>query len=139
MAENPDRVLPAEVPVRLKCYLVGAGVRGQVSNIAEIALVVGRKGSSPFESPEQGWEEADRQAAALARLLDVAGPTCEVPERILSGSPAPEPPDNRIIKLLEAVRNRDREGVKQYTTQLDAWYELMSEEAVDPNASAKTA
>jgi hypothetical protein len=138
MAANPDRVLPRDVPPRLKCFFVGAGVRGRIHNIGEIALLVGRKAASPFTSPEEGWQRADQEATALAKLLDTAGPECEVPERILSGSPAPEPPDNRIVKLLEAVRSRDREGVRQYTEQFDNWYEIMSEEAANPDAAAKT-
>jgi hypothetical protein len=133
-----DRVLPRDVPVPLKCFLIGAGIRGRLCNLSELVTILGQKRLSAFDTPEEGWAAADREAAALTRLLDLAGPDCQVPERVLSATPAPAPPDERLMKLVEGVRNRDREAVRAKLLEFDAWYELMSEEAADANASAKT-
>jgi hypothetical protein len=138
-APNPDRILPRDVPDRLKCYLIGAGVRGRLCNLSELVGILGQKRLSAFETPEDGWRAAEGEAAALARLLDQAGPACEVPERVLSGTPAPAPPDERIVLLLNAVRDRNREQLRTSLAQFDAWYELMSEEATNPEAAARTA
>lgn len=137
-APNPDRVMPVEVPDLLKCYLIGAGVRGRLCNLSELVGILGQKKLSAFDTPEEGWQAADREATKLAELLEQAGPTCGVPERILSGTPAPAEPDARITGLMNAVRDRDRQALKTSLLQFDNWYEILAEEAVDPAASAKT-
>lgn len=134
----PDgRVLPTDVPPKLKCYLIGAGVRGRLCNLSELVGILGQKKLSAFDTPDQGWQAADGEAAKLAELWEEAGPACEVPERILSGTPAPAPPDDRILKLLDAVKTRDRNALRASLAQFDNWHELLGEEAANPEASAK--
>lgn len=133
MAEG--RVLPADLSPRAKCLLIGAGIRGRMANIAELATLSGQGKAAPFPADE-AWAHADEELAELVRLLDAAGPECEVPERILANSPSPMPPDARITGLADAVRRRSRSDVRTLLLQFDGFYELLSREAVDPSFEA---
>ncbi|MGH8981610.1 MAG: hypothetical protein ACRDWE_11455 [Acidimicrobiales bacterium] len=130
------RVLPPDISPRARCLLIGAGIRGRMANIAELATLAGQGKASPFADPSEAWDLADRELDALARLLDVAGPECEVPERVLSATPAPAPPDAKVVGLADAVRRRSRSDVRALLLQFDAFYELLSEEAANPDVAA---
>lgn len=137
MVAPEGRVLPTDVPPKLKCYLIGAGVRGRLCNLSELVGILGQKKLSAFNTPDDGWKAAEAEAGKLAELWQEAGPACEVPERILSGTPAPAPPDDRIVKLLTAVRDRNREALRTSLAQFDNWHEILGEEAANPNVAAK--
>ena len=130
------RVLPPELSPRAKCLLIGAGIRGRMANIAELATLSGQGKMSPFASASEAWERAEQELDALVKLLDVAGPECEVPERILADSPAPMDPDARIVALAGAVRRKSRADVQSVLGNFDAFYELLSQEAANPEFRA---
>lgn len=130
------RVLPADIADRARCLLIGAGIRGRMANIAELATLSGQGKASPFSSPSEAWERADEELDAMVKLLDVAGPECAVPERILAASPAPLAPDARFVALADAVRRRSRTDVQSVLGNFDAFYELIAQEAADPGFAA---
>lgn len=134
-SSHTGRVLPPDISPRAKCLLIGAGIRGRMANIAELATLSSQGKASPFKEPSEAWEHADAETIALAALLDAAR-ECAIPERILSATPAPAPEDAKIVGLFDAVRRRSRSDVRTLLEQFDEFYELLAEEAANPGFRA---